>query len=172
MKTSMSIGIRAAVLSLALGVLAGCATTTPFGKGVLERADRSITPAQVTSTPGALQGREVLWGGQIISSRNLNNGTELTVLAYPLDSRGRPDTDQAAQGRFIALQAGYLETADYAPNRQITVYGQVSGVRQAQVGEANYPYPVVQVQQIHLWPTASTYRYPPVHFGVGVGIGL
>lgn len=165
----------ASIALLALSLALGACASAPFKGASLEGADRNVTPAQVLSNPQAQQGKRVVWGGQIISSQNLAGMTELTILAYPLDARTtQPETGKASLGRFIIQQNGYLETADYAPGRQVSVVGSISGVRQASIGEASYRYPVVQAQQLHLWPreTESSYRGSPFHFGVGVGIGL
>ena len=48
-------------------------------------------------------------GGDIVSIRNLTEGTLLEVLQKPLDATDRPlDTDQT-EGRFMALCEGYLD---------------------------------------------------------------
>lgn len=168
---------RVATLSLlAFSLTLGACASAPFKESALEGAERSVTPAQVLSNPQGQQGKRVVWGGQVISSQNLAGMTELTILAYPLDTRTTlPETDKASLGRFIIQQNGYLETADYAPGRQVSVVGNISGVRQANIGEASYRYPVVQAQQLHLWPKESensNYRGSPFNFGVGIGIGL
>ena len=50
-------------------------------------------------------------GGDIVSIRNLTEGTLLEVLQKPLDAMDRSlDTDQT-EGRFMALCKGYLDPA-------------------------------------------------------------
>lgn len=162
---------RPALLLAAAISLAGCAST-PFKGPVAQHIDRAVTPAQALAAPDAARGKTVIWGGKIIASQNLSNASTLTVLAYPLDRQGEPDTRRTALGRFIATRPGYLETMNYAPGRLVTVLGTVTGVRPGQVGEAPYRYPVLQAEQMHLWPRAARYRYPPFQFGIGVGVGL
>lgn len=166
---------QAAILTLlGLSLTLGACASAPFQNSSLEGADRSITPSQVLASPQPMQGKRVIWGGQIISSQNLAGSTEVTVLAYPLNASTKPQTDKGSLGRFIIRQNGYLEAADYAPGRQVSVVGTINGVREAKIGEASYRYPLVEAQQLHLWPKADEggYRGSPFQFGVGVGIGL
>ena len=151
-----------------LFALASCATKPSLDT---KNVDKAITPSQAVAEIGRAQGKSVLWGGTIIASHNLQNATELEVLAYPLDSDGRPQLDRAPLGRFIALRDAYLEPVDYAPGRLLTVVGPVQAVRDSHVGQADYSYPVVTAQQMALWPEGSAYRNnPQLHFGIGIGI--
>ena len=147
-------------------VLAGCAT--PYDIGL---ADRQTTPEETAKNIKAVQDRMVAWGGVIATAKNMKDKTELEVVGYPLDSENRPDNDAKPIGRFIVTQSGYLETADYAPGRLITVVGTVTETRAGAVGEAKYVYPVVTVNRLHLWPRYNGGRSEPsFHFGLGVGI--
>ena len=147
-------------------MLTGC--TTPYDIG---NADRQITPEETAKNITAVQNRMVAWGGVIATAKNLKDKTELEVVGYPLDSNNRPDNDAKPIGRFFVTQSGYLETADYAPGRLITVVGTVTETRAGSVGEAKYVYPVVTVNKLHLWSRYNGGRNEPsFHFGVGVGI--
>ncbi len=154
---------------LGLAVLGGCAVS-PFAPSIVQDRGLRVAPAAVVTRPGSYVGRPVLWGGRILASQNLSASTELTVLAYPLDSVGEPRLDRPALGRFVIREAGYLETVDFAPNRLVSVYGGIAGVRSGQVGEKPYLYPVVQAQKLYLWPPG--HPRPAVQFGIGIGIGV
>jgi outer membrane lipoprotein len=101
----------------------------------------------------------------------LQNSTRIEVLAYPLDSDGRPKTGDTAQGRFILERSGYLEPSNYAEGRQVTVVGTVSGTRTGRVGEADYVFPVVSARQLHLWSQERGFGGSSTFFGIGVGGG-
>ena len=132
-------------------------------------ANRSVTPDEAVSNAETLSGTRVLWGGVIVSSKNLANRTVVEVLAYPLDGDQRPETDAQPLGRFLAERNGYLETADYRAGRELTVVGPLQGVRSGNVGEATYQYPVVDAEELYLWPYNGTgTRGPFFHFGLGV----
>ena len=147
--------------------LAACAGGPKFA---LDKVDTTLTPQQVVSETGMHRGKEVLWGGMIINSTNLEKSTRLEVLAYPLDSDHYPQTDKPPYGRFLLLRDGYLETVDYAPGRLITVAGRIEGTRTGKVDESDYTYPLIQAEQLHLWSSGekSNTRF---HFGIGVVFG-
>lgn len=131
--------------------------------------NKSVTPASAASDIATARGQKVRWGGVIITSTNLKDNTQLEVLAYPLDDKGRPRRDESPLGRFFAVGHGYLETLDYAPGRMVTLTGQVQDVRENKVGEASYKYPVLAIDQARLW-SADGRRGSNVMFGIGVGI--
>ncbi len=109
-----------------------------------------------------------MWGGTIISGKNLKDSTRLEVLAYPLDGDGWPGQDQKPLGRFFLSEQGYLETADYSKGRIITVVGTVQDIEQGKVGESPYIYPVLQSQQLHLWDKIDQKSNTGVQFGIGI----
>ncbi len=149
-------------------MLAACAAGPQF-----DTADvaLSVTPQQAASDFERIKGAGVLWGGVIVNAVNEETLTRLEILAYPLDSRHRPDTDAKAGIRFLAEKAGYLETADYAQGRQVTVKGTAADLRKGRIGDAPHTYPVVRVARIHLWPRAEPRTEPRFHFGIGVIFG-
>ena len=155
------------VLILAVFVLTSCATTQAFNT---EGIDLTLTPKRASVENRALLGKTVLWGGIIIASTNLKDSTQIEILAYPLDSSQRPMADEPALGRFLAIQPGYLETTDYTQGRHITVKGTLGETRTGRVGESEYVYPVVNINQHQLWPKEGEYVEPRVRFGIGVMI--
>jgi outer membrane lipoprotein len=159
--------VLAPLLTIAVLLVAGCAT--PFDIGA---ATRDILPREAAQRPEIAQGREVAWGGTIVNATNLTDSTQFEVVAYPLDHNNRPQSDAGPLGRFLIVHPGYLETADYAPGRLVTVAGTVTGTRSGKVGEAQYVYPVVAANRMHLWvpETQRHHQEPRIHFGIGIGI--
>lgn len=149
-------------------LLAGCATTPRFDTS---QAALSVTPEQAVTEMDRLEGTRVLWGGAIVSSVNQEEATRLEILAYPLDDRQRPQTKAKPLRRFLAIQEGYLETADYAQGRWVTLTGPLTGTQAGRVGEAPYTYPVVRIEDIQLWPEERRRAEPRFHFGIGVIFG-
>jgi outer membrane lipoprotein len=144
-------------------LLSACASGPGFDSGGV---DRSLTPRGVIAEPQMARGKQVLWGGSIIRTTNLKDSTQMEVLAYPLDSNERPQSESDPLGRFIVEQSGFLEPESYAEGRLVTVIGTVSGNRAGRVGESEYVFPVVGARQIHLW---TENKGGGVSFGVGVG---
>lgn len=155
-----------AVMAVTTIWLSGCGATVPIS------GDGSITPHQVVAGGDHHLSSEIQWGGVIVNNRNLRYSTELEIIAYPLNSNGKPDTSASPRGRFIAINQGYLETVDYAIGRLTTLTGSIKGIRNGKVGDAHYRYPMVRVDRITLWPEdLGVDRKPRIHFGIGVGSG-
>lgn len=153
---------------LSLLLLVACSSTPK----VADDADRNTTPVQAATADPPLLDQRLQWGGVIVSTQNLPENTELQILAYPLKTNGRPDVTAAPNGRFIAQHPGYLESADYAAGRQLTATGALSEIRQGEVGEAAYRFPILQADELVLWPRESEGETKPrVNFGIGVGSG-
>jgi len=152
---------------LLMSLLIGCTSKTKFET---EQVDRSLTPQSVLAEPGLTKDKLALWGGTILSTRNLKVGTQIEVLAYPLNSAHKPLLNKKPLGRFIIKYDDYLEPATYAQGRQISVVGSVGESQSGKIGESNYTYPVIGSQQLHLWPTENDSSRSNFHFGIGIGI--
>ena len=148
-------------------LLVACANGPRFD---LSGVDNTLTPPRAVQTMTQARDQIVHWGGSIIETANLKDSTRIEILAYPLDRNGLPDLSAQAQGRFILLQSGYLETADYAPGRLVSVVGKLTQTQSTRIGEAETVFAVVQAQQIYLWPPDSQRSRTQFHFGLGVGI--
>jgi outer membrane lipoprotein len=156
---------------MALLLLVGCAHVIP--KETLKEVDRNATFAQVVKNPDAYVGKTVLFGGNIIETKNFADKSQVVVLQRPLDSRDRPVAGDVSEGRFIVTTPGFLDPAIYGQGRKITVAGKVVGKEKRPLGEIEYAYPVIEKQGLYLWPAekpAST--EPKVQFGFGVGVGF
>lgn len=158
--------------ALALSVLipalfSGCASY-PIAKNLRQEA-QPLSLIQVKANPQSTRGAVVIWGGRILNTVNSTNGGEIYVLALPLNARGKPcpdDTD--SPGRFIAQSPEFLDPATYRPGRCVTVAGSVAGNRTERLQDMMYDYPLLKVEQIHLWaqPTSNDYNaYPAWYWG-------
>jgi len=130
---------------------------------VRQQIDTTLSLTQLRTTPEAYKDCIVMLGGDILSTRNLTEGTLLEVLQKPLDATDRPlDTDQT-EGRFMALCEGYLDPAVYSRGRQVTLAGRVLGTRTDTVGEITYIYPLLACLEVYLWSpmldTRTLYPY-------------
>jgi outer membrane lipoprotein len=145
-----TIGIREFVAALSLLLLAGCATLMPHALRSPEPVD--ITPQAVRAAPERHISTPVRWGGSILAVRNASNGTDIELLARPLDAEGEPRTGAEPQGRIIARAEGFIDPAEYPVDRLLSISGYVEGVETRNVGDYPYRYPVVRVVGRHLWP--------------------
>lgn len=146
-------------------LLTACAATPTFD---LKNVNTAVTPNEAVARIDALRAGRVLWGGVIISSKNLEKGTQLEILAYPLNDQHRPRVDRDPIGRFIIEHGSYLETIDYAPGRELSLIGSISGTKEVKIDAATSVFPAVTIEQIHLWPKGGRNDEPQFHFGLGV----
>ncbi|MCK8516590.1 Slp family lipoprotein [Methylonatrum kenyense] len=151
-------------------LLSGCATGPGYD---LAAARTDLTAEAVAAGRDNFRGEPVVWGGRIIETTPKDAGTEIELLAYPLDQRQLPAHRRQSQGRFLVEYATYLEPGDWTTGRLVTVRGRLAPNRDGKVGDADYTYPVVIAEDLHLWPedAARTDRYrsgPRVNVGIGV----
>ncbi len=136
------------------------------------RVNKSLTISMAVDTFDNMKGQYALWGGTILSGKNLEKTTELEILAYPLDDYAEPIKDTRSLGRFILVKQGYLELGEYSQGRQVSVVGKLIAKREGKVGESRYIYPVLEVQQLKIWPVETPYYYDDsdvrFHFGIGI----
>ncbi len=156
--------VRLITFSLSFLLVAACVKGPDFDK---DRYQNQTTPQQVVKDIDSYRDSNVLWGGMLISSTNLKDGTQLEVLAYPLHSSQKPDSGSSPLGRFLVIDNRFLEPVDYAGGRLITVTGKLADTKRGQVGSAQYTYPVINAEQIFLWPKNRGQFEPGVHFGFG-----
>ena len=150
--------LHALLLSLIPLLLSGCVYV--ISKEVRREVTRDLNLREVMKEPDAYKGKVVLWGGVIIESRNLKQGTRVVVLQKDLSKWGRPKESDESQGRFIVLYPGYLDTAICRRDREITVAGEIIGQEVLPVDEIEYTYPVLSPREIHLWREVRMARYP------------
>ncbi len=141
----------ALVRLLAAGVvvlLSGCATTVPEPI----RTDPADPPdlAEAQSAPEEHQDAPVRWGGVVLRLDNLADGTQVEILARPLDGAARPRDGDRSAGRFIARFPDFIDPAVVTAGREITVVGTLDGTLSRTIDDFAYTYPVVAVTGHHL----------------------
>ena len=149
-------------------VISACATP------VFEspKINKKLTYSVALNNFDSMKGQYLMWGGTVLSGENLKDTTELEVLAYPLDGYGEPIKDSNSYGRFLVVKQGYLELGEYAKDRNITVMAQLKSLRKDKVGDSAYQYPIVEVEQIKLWPVEPTVIYDDYNSRFQFGIGI
>ena len=145
--------------------LAGCAPPPP--ELIRRPPAEPLLPAAVQAAPAAHLGRLVRWGGEVVAVHNRADASEIEILARPLWPDGPPRRDAPALGRFLATGTGFIDPAEYAPGRPITVAGRISGSEQRPIGAYPYPYPRLQIEALWLWEPVEAidpwYGPTPLH---------
>jgi len=154
-------------------LLGTAACTTSVSKQSLNLVDPGVTFEALAADPDRHVGRYLLLGGAIAAVRvSGNGGSELEVVQLPTDQRGRITSTDRSSGRFIALDNAFRDPAIYRPGRLVTLVGQVAGQKTGRLDEVDYRYPVLTVHELHLWDPGEYPGASPVHFGIGIGVGV
>jgi outer membrane lipoprotein len=141
---------RLGLMTALLAVFVGC--TAAISKPLRDQADPNIGVRAVRENPQAYVGETLVWGGRIIDTTPLAAATRVKVLQKPLDYRLEPRSVDVSEGRFLSVYEGFLDPEIYGAGRYVTVAGELTGTQSLPLGETRYPYPVIKVREIHLWP--------------------
>jgi outer membrane lipoprotein len=157
----MKLGLLPVAL-LSVLLLAGCASNIP--KTISTPPSGNPMVAEVRSDVQRFTGAHVRWGGTIATLENQANETWIEIIARELDRSGQPRLTDRTSGRFIAIIDGFLDPALFTEGRELTVAGVMEGETTRKIGEYDYNFPLVRVDNYLLWPLRpdpSTYDYPP-----------
>jgi outer membrane lipoprotein len=150
-------GLWLVVLLLAAAGLQACAH--PISEGLRRQADPELTFTRLLENPDQYIGKTFVLGGTIVATRNLETGSEIEVVQKELSSFGEPGLSDDTGGRFIFVHPGYLEATIFKKGRSITGAGKVLGSRMGKVGEREYRFPLIGVEEIKLWEEYTPYPY-------------
>ena len=128
--------------------MTGCATVP----SPQIQAEVTVPFDLIVRQPDQYIGQTVTLGGYVLETQNRQGETVLNVLQAPLDSHHKPKGQDLSQGRFLARTSSFLDPEVYSKNRQVTLTGKVSSVQPQKLGDRMYPYPVVDIQGLYLWP--------------------
>ncbi|MFT5657822.1 MAG: outer membrane lipoprotein [Gammaproteobacteria bacterium] len=140
-------------------LLSACSSNIPLE--IREAPANAPTLPEVRDRPNGYVSQSVRWGGRILETTNGQNSSQITIVAFPLSDEGRPRTDEASSGRFIASINHFLEPLEYKSDRLITVTGTYSRTETLVVGEYRYEYPVVDIAHSYIWPVIVRPVYNP-----------
>jgi len=156
------VGQVSKILVVASMLLSGCVSPQPAGDV------SALSVSSVQASPPELA-QPVRWGGTITSIENTAAGsTVLEIVARPLNLIGRPLRNDISDGRFIAEVDSFLDPQIIKSGRDITVMGEVKNLRPGFVGNTEYAFPVVVVQNYRYWKrlprkNASHLPHPGLH---------
>ncbi|OFC62060.1 Slp family lipoprotein [Acidithiobacillus caldus] len=159
--------LRVCIGVVLAGSISACATMSPIAGNF-----PPITPRQ--SQTGAENGKVVRWGGTIIHTQPEASQTCFQVLAFRLNSEGRPETGrgESDQGRFLACAPGFYDPELYSAGREVSFIGTITGVQTMKVGGFDYPYPKLEASRVYLWPLRPPERVSrTVYINSGFGWG-
>ena len=144
-------------------VLGACSSLPP---SIENPPSLDISYSQASQQINTYKNAPVRWGGVIIDLQNEQSFSLLQVLSYPLNSYGRPQPDEAYQGRFLVKTPEFLDPSVYVKDKEVTVAGTLNGDTERVIGNKALRVPVIAATVIHLWPD-----YEPVPYYGGFGYG-
>ena len=127
-----------------------------------------ISFSEILRSPEQHRGKVVRLGGVILNVVNKEEGSTLEILEKPLNLRGRPKPGDDSGGRFIAVFGEFLDKAIYRMDRQVTIIGEITGMKTAPIGEATYNYPLLSGREIQLWKDRG--HFDRMRFNIGIGV--
>ena len=172
----MSRAVGTTLLPVMVLLLGGCGTSGFAVPEALEpQVDRSLSFPHLLASPDSYQGKMVVVGGEVLKASTTDGGTVLEVLQLPLEEGQKPARERTeSQGRFLARQEGFLDSATVGDRARITIVGQVTGARTERLDEVDYRYPTLDIKHLHRWG-ASDYAErgrPGPWWGISGGVGV
>lgn len=146
-------------------VLFGSGCAHPISSGLRSQVDPAVTFVHVLHAPQSYIGKTVILGGVISETRNLDGVSEIEVVEKDLDYSGYPSSADKSLGRFIFKKKGYLEAEIFSKGRAVTGAGTLIGIVKGKIGEADYDFPVIEVEELKLWEENKypNYGYSPYY---------
>jgi outer membrane lipoprotein len=127
----------------------GCAQ--PFPSDLLAKVEKNVSYQEFQDEPEKYDGKLLMFGGEIIETKTLEDGAWIIVLQKPLDGGGQPNWTAESGGRFLIMTKSYLDIGAFRRGRSITVIGEVDGSKALPLRGTDYWYPLLVAKQLHLW---------------------
>ncbi len=156
----MRFWFKTIILTVLIGLL-GCAH--PVSEELRKNLDPTLTFERLLEFPEEFIGKRAMFGGVIVETRALPEGTEIEVVQKKIDFSGYPEIGDKTGGRFIFFNKGFLEPEIYSKGRGITGVGKIRGTQVGKVGERPYEFPVIEAEELKLLDDVerNPYFYPP-----------
>ncbi len=148
-----------------IAFLSGCAIVPEN----IQIADENqlVTYEQVLATGDGALTKPARWGGLIANVENLESGSVVEVVSFPLNHYGKPSVGGESVGRFKVKMSDFLDPIVFESGRVITFTGVVDKPLEGVIGEQNYVYPTLQGNSFHLWRKETVYNVTNLSVGFG-----
>ena len=163
----MNLALRTAACAVVVVLASACGRPNVIPPSLTSQVDRHVDFATLKRDVASYKGRLVLLGGEVLMVKQFKDQTQITVLQLPLDTASDPISDRTtSQGRFMAVQAEFLDPAVLPPRSRVTLVGEVTGSKTLPLDEVEYEYPVLLIRSLTVWPPVpvsqswSPFGYP------------
>jgi len=142
-------------------LLSSCAPV--IRKDLIDISTPNPSLSELKDRPELYRGRLYVVGGVIVQTKGTKEGALIEAVYASVDSRGYINSVVASEGRFYALyprERGFLDPMVFRRGRYITIAGEFLGIREGQIDEMGYLFPLFEIKDIHLWAEYEPYSYP------------
>ncbi|VAX31048.1 hypothetical protein MNBD_NITROSPIRAE01-2071 [hydrothermal vent metagenome] len=141
------------IFSLILFVVFLNACAGPIPKNMRDEVSPNTGFERVIRDPAEFVGKTVLWGGEIIETKNHEDYSLIEMIQKPLGFKERPLAGDESEGRFLVEYRGqFLDPAIYKIGREVTIVGEIIRAEKKKLDEMHYRYPYVLASYVYLWP--------------------
>lgn len=145
-------------------ILWGCSPV--ISDAIRREARADLTIHMVKSPVEPYKGTTVIWGGTVYEIRQGDPDPVLEVLHAPLNRGGRPITEEGSSERFLVELSPGMNVTPYRLGMEVTVAGEIVGIRTGPGGKSEKDRPVLRAREIHIWKPSPD---PNIRFGIGIG---
>lgn len=135
-------------------------------KEIMDVAIRDVPFQDIKKNPELYRGKLFVLGGIIVNTKLTPEGSLIEALYAPVDSRGYLKGIGASQNRFLALfpqESGILDPVIFRSEREITLAGEFTGIREGKIDDMDYRYPFFRIREIYLWEEKKEYYLTPYY---------
>ncbi|SES68737.1 outer membrane lipoprotein [Nitrosomonas marina] len=137
-------------------LFSACTTLPP----AFDSADiQELTYAQVKADTEKYKDVQVKWGGVVTDLKEVEDGSLMQVMLYPLDYYDRPDIDKPSEGYFLLKSEKKLDSKIYFTSREIVAIGTIEGKSDYAATYGSAGLPLINAVSIHPWPIAYRENY-------------
>ena len=153
-KTDLTIKTVLISLSLCLGA---CTSSKAIRTPVIDSPN--VEQARLNQDTGKL----IRWGGTIVAVENKVDHTLIEIVERPLTRFGTPKVSNKTGGRFFAKTPEFIDPETIESKQSITVSGTLVDYAQGMIGEHDYLYPVVEINEYKIWPNNQRRNQGPFY---------
>jgi len=117
----------------------GCAN--PFSKDLLAKVENNVSYREFQDDPEKNDCNLLMFGWEIIETKNRENGAWIIVLQKPLNEEGQTNWALESCGRFLVATSSFLDVEAFRRGRSITVIGEVDNSKGLPICGNEYWYP-------------------------------
>ncbi|HEX2056455.1 MAG TPA: Slp family lipoprotein [Nitrospiraceae bacterium] len=141
----------------------GCSRYDVIPDQLEGRVKKDVSFSQIEQSPSSYKGQLVVVGGEVLSTKRLEDGTQIEVLQLPLTEDYIPITEDRtkSEGRFYAYDGGkeILDPAVLPKGTPVTLVGEVTGVTMGKIDEGEQPYPTLLIKDLTKWDKSDVRRW-------------